>query len=50
LLTQRDELDRTRTASPLYADKDALIVDTTGKSVDDVVREVMMVVNERAKG
>jgi cytidylate kinase len=49
LLTQRDELDRTRTASPLYADKDALIVDTTGKSVDDVVREVMMVVNERAK-
>jgi cytidylate kinase len=50
LLTQRDELDRTRTASPLYADKDALIVDTTGKSVDDVVREVLMVVNDRAKG
>jgi cytidylate kinase len=44
LLTQRDELDRTRTASPLYAAPDAVVVDTTGKGVDDVVREVMGVV------
>lgn len=49
LLTQRDEADRTRTASPLYAAGDAVVVDTTGKSVDEVVRDVMVVVKDRAK-
>lgn len=44
LLTQRDEQDRTRTASPLYAAPDATIIDTTGKSIDDVVAAVMDVV------
>src|SRR6185503_9680811 len=34
-LTARDELDRTRTASPLYAAPDAVIVDTTGKAIDE---------------
>lgn len=48
LLTQRDELDRTRTVSPLYAAQDALVVDTTGKDVDTVVQEVLALV--RAKG
>jgi cytidylate kinase len=48
LLTQRDEIDRTRTASPLYAAEDALVVDTTGKDVETVVREVLALV--RAKG
>jgi cytidylate kinase len=47
LLTERDESDRTRTASPLYAAPDAHIVDTTGKSVDDVVGEVMAVVRRK---
>jgi cytidylate kinase len=46
-LTARDELDRTRTASPLHAAADAVIVDTTGKSVDDVVGEVMRIVEQR---
>jgi len=46
LLTQRDEIDRTRTASPLYAAADALIVDTTGKSVEEVVAETMMVIRQ----
>src|SRR6266852_5352297 len=50
LLTQRDELDRTRAASPLYAAPDAYVVDTTGKSVDDVVREVMVVVRQKGLG
>jgi cytidylate kinase len=51
LLTQRDEQDRTRTASPLLAAEDAVIVDTTGKSVDEVVKEVMGVVSrKRAEG
>src|SRR5438105_1625136 len=31
-LTARDELDRTRTASPLYAASDAIVIDTKGKS------------------
>ena len=44
LLTQRDEIDRTRTASPLFAAPDAVVVDTTGKSVDEVVEEVLAVV------
>jgi CMP/dCMP kinase len=44
LLTQRDEIDRTRTASPLFAAPDAVVVDTTGKSVDEVVGEVLAVV------
>ena len=47
VLTQRDEQDRTRTASPLYAAPDATVVDTTGKSVDEVVREVMAIVGRR---
>jgi cytidylate kinase len=49
LLTQRDEQDRTRTASPLYAAHDAVIVDTTGNSVDDVVRDVMNVVERELR-
>jgi cytidylate kinase len=43
LLTERDRLDTTRTASPLYIAADAIIVDTTGKSVEEVVQEVMEV-------
>ncbi len=48
MLTQRDELDRTRQASPLYAAPDAIVVDTTGKSVDEVVDDVMAVVRKMA--
>jgi cytidylate kinase len=43
-LAARDEIDRTRSASPLYAASDAIVVDTTGKTVDEVVDEVMAVV------
>ncbi len=50
LLTQRDELDRTRPASPLHAASDAVVVDTTGKSVEDVVKEVLRVVREQGLG
>ena len=49
-ITARDELDRTRTTSPLYAAPDALVVDTTGKSVNDVVMDVLKVVKERRPG
>jgi cytidylate kinase len=47
LLTARDQIDRTRTASPLYAAPDAIVVDTTGKPADEVVREVMRIVMSR---
>jgi cytidylate kinase len=43
-LTERDELDRTRPASPLHAAEDAVVIDTTGKSVEEVVGEVMSVI------
>jgi cytidylate kinase len=46
-LTARDELDRTRSASPLYAAPDASVIDTTGKPVAQVVEEVLEVVRRR---
>jgi CMP/dCMP kinase len=49
LLSQRDEQDRTRTASPLYAAPDAIVIDTTGKNIDEVVREVMAVIYKKVK-
>jgi cytidylate kinase len=48
MLTARDEIDRTRSASPLYAAADARVVDTTGKSVDQVVDEVMAVIRAKS--
>ena len=45
MLSQRDEIDRTRAASPLYAAADAEIIDTTGRGVAEVVAQVMAVVN-----
>ena len=46
-LTERDRLDSTRATSPLYAASDAVVIDTTGKSVSDVVGEVMMAISAR---
>jgi cytidylate kinase len=40
-LERRDHLDSTRTVSPLHAADDALIVDTTGRDVADVVAEIV---------
>jgi len=48
-LTARDELDRTRAVSPLYAAKDAVLVDTTGKPVAAVVDEVMRVIRGKTE-
>jgi cytidylate kinase len=50
MLAQRDELDRTRVASPLYAAPDAIVIDTTGKPVQDVVNEVLHLVNAKLRG
>src|SRR5438132_6252723 len=46
-LTARDESDRTRTASPLYAADDAVRVDTTGRSIDEVVANVLELVQAK---
>ena len=40
-LGRRDELDRTRAASPLQPAPDALRIDTTGRPVDEVVRRIV---------
>ena len=49
MLSRRDEIDRTRKASPLYAAPDATVIDTTGRSIEQVVSEVMDVIEERLK-
>ena len=48
-LTARDEQDRSRTASPLYAAPDAVVIDTTGRAVEQVVEDVLAIVR-RAGG
>jgi len=50
LLTERDRSDTTRAVSPLYAAADAIVVDTTGKPVQDVVREVLEIVKGSGLG
>jgi cytidylate kinase len=47
LLVERDRSDKTRAASPLYAASDARIVDTTGRTVEEVVQDVLALVNQR---
>jgi CMP/dCMP kinase len=46
-IAERDQRDITRTASPLVASEDAVLLDTTGMSVDAVVERVLDVVRER---
>jgi CMP/dCMP kinase len=48
-LAARDALDRTRTASPLSVAADAVVVDTTDKSIEDVVREALILIAGRQK-
>jgi cytidylate kinase len=45
-LAARDQRDRTRAASPLVAAPDAVHIDTTHKSIDDVVAEVGQLVRK----
>jgi cytidylate kinase len=40
-LSRRDDLDTSRAASPLRVADDAIVVDSTGRSVADVVEEVL---------
>ena len=40
-VARRDDIDSSRDASPLRQADDALVLDTTGRSVDEVVEEIM---------
>ncbi len=46
-LKARDHLDRTRAASPLKQAPDAVLVDTTGNSVDEVIQQVIRIVSQK---
>jgi CMP/dCMP kinase len=46
-IAERDQRDITRSASPLVASDDAVLLDTTGMPVDAVVRRVLSIVHER---
>ena len=47
-LAARDQSDRTRTVSPLAKADDALYIDTTGLTIDEVVARALAVVRDRA--
>jgi len=47
-LEERDHSDRTRAASPLTKAQDAVMLDTTGVSIDDAVEKVMVEVRKKA--
>lgn len=40
-VTKRDERDSTRAASPLTATPDSILIDTSGRDVEDVVMEIL---------
>jgi cytidylate kinase len=46
-LEARDHSDRTRAASPLAVAPDAVVIDTTGLSIEQVIEEVLRVVRAR---
>ena len=48
-LEARDHSDRTRAASPLTQAHDAIVIDTTGVSIEEAVRRVMEEVETRSR-
>jgi cytidylate kinase len=49
-LAARDQSDQTRAASPLTVTPDAVVVDTTGVPVEEVVERVLGIVRSRGRG
>lgn len=49
-MRQRDEIDSHREVSPLRAAHDAIILDTTGKSVEEVLAEAEKVIRQALSG
>jgi cytidylate kinase len=48
-LARRDHLDSSRALSPLSQAQDAVVIDSTGSSVDDVVEQVVALVTQRLR-
>ncbi|MBB5323429.1 cytidylate kinase [Anoxybacillus tepidamans] len=46
-IARRDKIDSEREVAPLKKAEDAVEIDTTSLSIDDVVNEIMKIVNER---
>jgi cytidylate kinase len=46
-VARRDVADTTREASPLRQAHDALVLDTTGRKVDDVVEEIIQCLKQK---
>jgi cytidylate kinase len=46
-VSRRDEADQSRAASPLRQSHDALVLDTTGRTVDEVAREIVECLSTR---
>lgn len=46
-LAERDKSDSTREASPLTVAEDAVVVDTTGVKIEEVIERVLSLVNSR---
>jgi len=49
-MTGRDARDTTRTDSPLKTAADAVVVDSTGLSIDEVFQQMMAAVEEKSRG
>jgi cytidylate kinase len=48
-LIERDRRDSTRADSPLKCDSDAIVIESTGKSIDDVFAEMMKFIETRTQ-
>lgn len=46
-ITERDRRDTTRSDSPLRAAKDAIVIDSTGQSIDEVLERMIRIVKEK---
>ena len=40
-IARRDQFDASRSVSPMMAAPDAVVIDTTGRAVDDIVDEIL---------
>lgn len=48
-MSERDQRDATRADSPLATAKDAIVLDSTGLSIDEVFDQMMVVIRERLR-
>lgn len=49
-IAQRDRIDSERSVAPLKKAEDAIEIDTTSLSIEEVVDRIMRIVQERVKG